>query len=131
MPAIGKLNPLFGQPAGANAGRGTGLATDPAPSRATSGGQATATAAPPKASASTSKTLVTGLADALNRTQDELKAQGIIEYPDRYYFELDSLLEQTKVVPPGSTDKRQTPMGATGTAQDKLDQKTQAVEANG
>lgn len=130
MAAIGKLNPLFGQPAGANAGRGTGLAADPAPSRAISGGQATAPSAPPKVSASTSKTLITGLADALKRAQQEAKDKGAIEYPDHYYFEIDSLLQQAKVVPPGSTDKRQTPMGATGTAQDKLDQKTQAVDPN-
>lgn len=129
MPAIGKLNPLFGQPAGANAGRGTGQAADPAPTRGnTPGGQGTA--APPKANATTSKTLVTGLADALKRAQEEAREKGAIEYIDHYYFELDSLLEQAKVVPPGSTDKRQTPMGATETAKDQLDQKTQAVDTN-
>ena len=109
------------QPAG-------GVAPSTAPVVASSTA-ATGTKAPPKADNAT-KTLVTGLLDALKRSQDEFLAKGAIEYPDTYNIILDPLLEQAKVVPPGSVDLKGVPMGANQTAQQQLDQRTQAVDKN-
>lgn len=87
------------------------------------------TSAPPKAD-DAAKTLVTGLLDALKRVQDEALAKGTIEYPDTYNIILDPLLEQAKVVPPGSVDLKGVPMAANQTARQQLDERTQAVDKN-
>ena len=84
--------------------------------------------APPKASAQPTKTLVTGLRDALNRQQDEWVAAGAQEFADRYFFEIDPLLKQATVVPPGRTNLRQTPMSPNATARDKALPATQAMD---
>ena len=89
----------------------------------------TGTKAPPKAD-DAAKTLVTGLLDALKRSQDEFLAKGAIEFPDTYNIILDPLLEQAKVVPPGSVDLKGVPMAANQTAQQQLDERTQAVDKN-
>lgn len=90
---------------------------------------AAGTKAPPKAD-DAAKTLVTGLLDALKRSQDEFLAKGAIEYPDTYNIILDPLLEQAKVVPPGSVDLKGVPMAANQTAREQLDERTQAVDKN-
>lgn len=87
-------------------------------------------AAPPKASAQATKTLVTGLQDALNEAQNEWQRKGVIKYPDRYFIELDPILAEAKVVPPGSTNLRMTPMAPNKTAKDQLDERVQAVDGN-
>lgn len=109
------------QPAG-------GVAPSTAPVVASSTAAA-GTKAPPKAD-NAAKTLVTGLLDALKRSQDEFLAKGAIEYPDTYNIVLDPLLEQAKVVPPGSVDLKGVPMAANQTAQQQLDERTQAVDKN-
>jgi len=109
------------QPAG-------GVAPSTAPVVASSTA-ATGTKAPPKAD-DAAKTLVTGLLDALKRSQDEFLAKGAIEYPDTYNIILDPLLEQAKVVPPGSVDLKGVPMAANQTARQQLDERTQAVDKN-
>lgn len=109
------------QPAG-----GVAFASAPVVASSTS---APGTKAPPKADNAT-KTLVTGLLDALKRGQDEFLAKGAIEYPDTYNIILDPLLEQARVVPPGSADLKVVPMAANQTARQQLDERTQAVDAN-
>lgn len=109
------------QPAG-----GVAPSTAPVVASSTS---AAGTKAPPKADNAT-KTLVTGLLDALKRSQDEFLAKGAIEYPDTYNIILDPLLEQAKVVPPGSVDLKGVPMAANQTAREQLDERTQAVDKN-
>lgn len=99
------------------------------PSAVTAGSGTTQNSAPPKASAETSKTLVTGLADALNEAQDNWVKKGTYTYPDKYFFELDPLLAEAKVVPPGSTNLRDTPMAPNERAIDKLPGR-QSVDSN-
>ena len=110
-----------------------GLSSDSAtaiPTSVTAGNGTTQNSAPPKASAETSKTLVTGLANALNEAQANWVKKGTYTHPDRYFFELDPLLAEAKVVPPGSTNLRDTPMAPNENARDKLLQRTQAVDSN-
>lgn len=89
----------------------------------------TSTRPPPKATAA-AKTLVTGLLDALKRAQEEAVAAGTIEYADTYNIILDPLLADARVVPPGSVDLKNVPMSANQTAQQQLDERTQAVDKN-
>ena len=116
-------------------GSGTGLAAalgQPPPAGqpvVASSTAAPGTKAPPKAN-DAAKTLVTGLLDALKRVQDEALAKGTIEFADTYNIILDPLLEQAKVVPPGSVDLKGVPMSANQTAQQQLDERTQAVDKN-
>lgn len=98
------------------------------PSTAVAASSTALTQAPPKASAQQTKTLVTGLRDALNRQQDEWVATGAQEFADRYFFEIDPLLKQATIVPPGRTNLRQTPMSPNATARDKALPATQAMD---
>lgn len=115
-------------------GTGDGLARalgqTPQTRSVTAGSGSTQNNAPPKASTLPSKTLVTGLVDALNSAQDEWVKKGTYLYPDRYFIELDPILAEAKVVPPGSTNLRMTPMAPNENARDKLLQRTQAVDSN-
>lgn len=113
---------------GSGGGEGIAAALGTTPT-VTAGAGPTQNQAPPKASASGTKTLVTGLQDALNKLQEEWVAKGTIKYADRYFFELDPILAQAKVVPPGSTNLRNTPMAANDSARTMLPE-TQAVDAD-
>lgn len=87
--------------------------------------------APPKADAIRNKTLVSGLCDALNEFQAELVKKGTYQYPDTYKIVIvDAELEDAKVVPPGETNLKQTPMiQSQDPATQKLGSK-QAVNTN-
>lgn len=116
-------------------GSGTGVAAavglpPPAAAPVVVGNSASTPKPPPKADATGTKTLVTGLLDALKRAQEEARVKGAIEYEDTYNILLDPVLENAKVVPPGNPDLRNVPMGANATAKEKLDQNTQAVDKN-
>jgi hypothetical protein len=79
----------------------------------TAGDISTVNAAPPKASAASTPTITQGLAQALNKYQEDLVKQGVYTVPDTYTIEiLTPALQNARVVPPGQIDQRKTPMGA-------------------
>ena len=86
MPAIGQLNPLYGQRATVNAGRGTGSAVDPQ-NNVTARQTSVPNTAPAKADAIRKTTLVSGLVDALNQFQENISGPEDSKpqlYPDKY-----------------------------------------------
>jgi hypothetical protein len=82
--------------------------------------------APPKANvapkSNTPKTVSRGLADALNKYQDELVAEGRYQHPDRYeiVFKVPKMAEAT-VLPSGPIDKKKPPMIQTTNPQQAKD----------
>ena len=90
--------------------------------------------APSKADAARNKTLVTGLVDALNKFQAEISGPEKDKpqlYPDTYNIIIvDDVLAQAKVVPPGQTNLKQTPMTQAQTANQQKNPATQKVDNN-
>jgi hypothetical protein len=69
--------------------------------------------APPKASAASTPTITQGLAQALNKYQEDLVKKNVYTIPDTYRIEiLTPALQNARVVPPGQTNQRKVPMGA-------------------
>lgn len=98
---------------------------------ATSSTQAGAANAPEKANAAPSPTAVSGLAEALNRYQDELVSQGIYTYADRYKFIISHAeLANASVVPPGPVNKKYTPNIVANTPGQAKDANQQSVNNN-
>ena len=88
--------------------------------------------APPVATAapSTKLTIRKGLVEALNQYQQDLVTRKIYTYPDEYSIEfVTSSIEQAKLKKAGG-DIKNTGTQAGGTAKDKLDKNTQAVDPN-
>jgi hypothetical protein len=78
----------------------------------TSGALPSENVAPPKANAVSTPTITQGLAEALNKYQQDLVQQGVYTIPDTYRIEiLTPALQNAKVVPPGQTNQRSVPMG--------------------
>lgn len=91
----------------------------------------TSPSSPPKASATPTKTLVSGLMDALNqRLKEEAAKRG--EIPDEYQvkFEEGSGLPDAKLIRPGSTNKKRTGMISGQQAAQALLDKKQNVKRN-
>ena len=90
--------------------------------------------APSKADAARKKTLTTGLADALNKFQAEISGPGTDTpqlYPDNYKIVIvDDILQNAKIVPPGETNLKQTPMTQAQTANQQKNPATQKVDNN-
>lgn len=90
--------------------------------------------APSKADAVRTKTLTTGLADALNKFQAEISGPGTDTpqlYPDNYKFIIvDDVLQNAKIVPPGQTNLKQVPMTQAQTANQQKNPATQKVDNN-
>lgn len=90
--------------------------------------------APPKADAARTPTLVSGLADALNRFEQERSGPEAGKpqlYPDRYQIIIvDQVLQQAKVIPPGATNLKQVPMTQAQTANQQKNPATQKVDNN-
>jgi phage anti-repressor protein len=67
--------------------------------------------APDKASAAPTPTITQGLAQALNRYQQELVTRGVYTYPDTYKIVISHPeIASSSVVPPGPTDRKSKPM---------------------
>ena len=90
--------------------------------------------APSKADAARKKTITTGLADALNKFQAEISGPGTDTpqlYPDKYTIVIvDDVLQNAKIVPPGQTNLKQTPMTQAETANQQKNPATQKVDNN-
>lgn len=86
------------------------------------GSSPTQNRAPPKANSAPTRTLVGGLATALNDYQQELVKAGRQQWPDQYEIVIVSEpLQNAKLAPPGEVNLRQTPMvKAQDPAQSKL-----------
>ena len=70
-----------------------------------------ASSAPGNASAAPSPTITQGLAQALNRYQQELVTKGIYTYPDKYNVVISHPeIANSSIVPPGETDRKSKPM---------------------
>ena len=77
----------------------------------------TTNTAPPNASAISTPTITQGLAQALNKYQDDLVKKGTYTIPDRYSIVItEPALQNARVVPPGQTNQRKVPMGASAKA---------------
>lgn len=67
--------------------------------------------APGNASAAPSPIITQGLAQALNRYQQELVTKGIYTYPDKYNVVISHPeIANSSIVPPGETDRKSKPM---------------------
>lgn len=87
--------------------------------------------APPKADAAPQKTLVSGLSQALNDFQEQLKQKGEITYVNTYRFVFaDPEIENAKVRPPGPANKTGWGMLSPQTAAEAKDGKKQTPNAN-
>jgi hypothetical protein len=84
--------------------------------------------APPKADAARTPTINQGLFEALNKYQEDQRAAGIITYADEYSIEIDPVLADARVVPPGQINKSYTAMNTGQTARDKKDPATNRVD---
>lgn len=112
---------------GSNNEIATALGTAPV----VAGNSPTQNQAPPKANAASNPTIVSGLAEALNQFQAEIKKKGIIEYEDTYKIVIvEPALAEAKVVPPGETNLKQPPMTQAQTANQAKNPATQAVNNN-
>ena len=133
MPAIGQLNPLYGQRATVNAGRGTGSAVDPQ-NNVTARQTSVPNTAPAKADAIRKPTLVSGLVDALNQFQENISGpeDGKSQlYPDKYQIVIvDEEIASAQVIPPGETNLKQVPMTQAQTANQQKNPATQKVDNN-
>lgn len=92
------------------------------------GNSPTQSKAPPKADAAATPTINQGLFEALNKYQEDLVKKGTITFPDRYEIEIDPILAEAKVVPPGEINKMYTGMNPGQTARDKKDPATNRVD---
>ena len=69
-------------------------------------------AAPPKAGAAPKKTITQGIIAAMKEYEQQQVDEGIFEHPNTYELIFtDSILAEASLVPPGETDKTNTPMG--------------------
>jgi len=89
------------------------------------GSSPTQNSAPPKASSAPNPTIVSGLVNALNKYEQEKVKKGIFNVPDQYEIIITNpILESAKVIPPGQTNKKNTPMvQATSADQQALGEK--------
>jgi hypothetical protein len=95
----------------------------------TAGASPTQNLAPANVNAAPNKNLVYGLMTALNKYQAEYVAKGEFVYPDEYRVVFtDPILSDAEVIPPGPTDKKSKPMSQSGTANQKLNPATGAVD---
>jgi len=133
MPAIGQLNPLYGQRATVNAGRGTGSAVDQQ-NNVTARQTTVPNTAPAKADAIRKPTLVSGLVDALNQFQENISGPEDSKsqlYPDKYQIIIvDEEIASAQVIPPGETNLKQVPMTQAQTANQQKNPATQKVDNN-
>ena len=89
------------------------------------------TTAPPKADAAPQKVIVTGLAQALNDFQEQLKQKGEVTYVNTYRFVFaDPEIENAKVRPPGPANKTGWGMLSPQTAAEAKDGRKQTPNAN-
>jgi len=121
---------------GTGAGDGAAIAVgnQPAANAGKTGAKTAQAPAPSKADAARNKTLVSGLVDALNKFQAEISGPEKDKpqlYPDTYNIIIvDEVLQQAKVVPPGQTNLKQTPMTQAQTANQQKNPATQKVDNN-
>jgi len=89
-------------------------------------------AAPPKANAAPKPTITQGIITAMNDYEKLQVNEGIFEHPNTYELIFtDSILADAKLVPPGETDKNNTPMGPNNpTAAQQLNPATGSVNTN-
>lgn len=94
------------------------------------GSSPTQNAAPPKAGTAT-KTIASGLVDALNQFQKDQVAAKIVQYPDVYEIVFkDPVLAQAKLVPEGLINKKNTPSIQTTDPAQKLLGSKQSVQVD-
>jgi hypothetical protein len=87
--------------------------------------------APNNAAAAPNPTLTTGLTQALNKYQTELKNEGSYERPDVYKIVISHPeLANASIVPPGDTDRQSKPMINPTTAAQAKDNNAQSVNNN-
>lgn len=87
--------------------------------------------APPKADAAPQPSIVTGLAAALNKFQQELVDKGNITYPDEYdIYIVEPELQNAKLRPPGVADKGSWGMLEPQTAAEAKDGAKQTAKTN-
>lgn len=86
--------------------------------------------APPKADAAATPTINQGLFEALNKYQEDLckGPNPTYTYPDEYSIEIDPVLAEARVVPPGEINKAYTGMNTGQTARDKKDPATNRMD---
>ena len=98
------------------------------------GQAAVATSPPAKANAApkpTKKSVITGLMDALNRTEADLVANGMFEVANEFSVEFaPELLASSKVTKLGTTNKARVPMQQGRTAADKTNPDTNSVDSS-
>lgn len=96
------------------------------------GDSPTQNSAPPKASAAPNPSIVSGLVNALNKYEQEKVKKGIFEVPDQYEIVItNSVLENAKIIPPGQTNKKNTPMVQATTADQQALGEKQSMNVNG
>lgn len=119
---------------GAGEGAAVAVGNQPAATAGKTGAKTSQAPAPSKADAARNKTLVSGLVDALNKFQAEISGPEENKpqlYPDNYNIIIvDDVLAQAKVVPPGQTNLKQTPMTQAQTANQQKNPATQKVDNN-
>lgn len=97
----------------------------------TAGTSSTQNKSPPKANAAPKKDLISGLVEALNGYQADLVKQGVYEEPDTYKIVIvDPVLADSKIVPPGRINLKQTSMTQAKTANESKNPATQKVDNN-
>jgi hypothetical protein len=106
----------------------TQITRDAVRSEVVAGNSPTQNTAPLKADAAARPTINQGLFEALNKYQTDLKNNGTITYPDEYIIEIDPILAEAKVVPPGEINKMYTSMNTGQTARDKKDPATNRMD---
>lgn len=86
-------------------------------------------AAPPKASAAPKPTITQGIITAMNEYEQQQVDEGFFDEPNTYELIFtDSILAEASIVPPGETDKNNTPMGPSNpTAAQQLNPATGSV----
>jgi hypothetical protein len=96
------------------------------------GNSPTQNAAPAKVSAAPNPSIVAGLANALNKFQQEKVADGTFTYPDEYEIVIvEPALQNASVRPPGQTDLKVTPMIEANSAAQALLSSKQSVNNRG
>jgi hypothetical protein len=92
------------------------------------GSSPTQNTAPPKADATAIPTINQGLFEALNKYQRDQVKLGRQDHADEYEIEIDPILAQAQVVPPGEINKTYTSMSTGQTARDKKDPATNRMD---
>jgi hypothetical protein len=124
IPAVGTdtdfESRVAGLPPGFDSAQNIGVSTDTDSTVVNAGTGPTQNVAPPKAGTST-KTIVSGLVDALNQFQKEQVDAKKLQYPDVYEIVFKNpLLAKAKLVPEGLINKKNTPSIQTNDPAQKL-----------